>query len=88
MSGAREPGDSTGAVGGLVEFMARSVVDEPDEVRVEQEEDEGYIIYQLHVAEDDVGKVIGRRGRVAKAMRTLLKVAAIKNNERSILEIE
>ncbi|HZT96135.1 MAG TPA: KH domain-containing protein [Chloroflexota bacterium] len=68
--------------------MARSVVDEPDEVRVEQEEDEGYIIYQLHVAEDDVGKVIGRRGRVAKAMRTLLKVAAIKNNERSILEIE
>jgi len=88
VSGAREPGDSTGAVGGLVEFMARSVVDEPDEVRVEQEEDEGYIIYQLHVAEDDVGKVIGRRGRVAKAMRTLLKVAAIKNNERSILEIE
>ena len=73
----------------LVEYMAKSVVDEPDEVRVESEtDDEDYVIYQLHVAPDDIGKVIGRRGRVARAMRTLLKVAAIKNNERSILEID
>lgn len=72
----------------FVEYIAKSVVDHPDEVRVEQEEDDGYTIYQLHVASDDVGKVIGRRGRVAKAMRTLLKVAAIKNHERSVLEID
>ncbi|HEV3313110.1 MAG TPA: KH domain-containing protein [Chloroflexota bacterium] len=73
----------------LVEYMAKSVVDNPDDVRVEQEADEeNYVIYQLHVSPDDIGKVIGRRGRVAKAMRTLLKVAAIKNNERSILEID
>ena len=58
-------------------------------VCVDQEvDDEDFTIYQLHVAPDDIGKVIGRRGRVAKAMRTLLKVAATKNNERSILEID
>jgi predicted RNA-binding protein YlqC (UPF0109 family) len=73
----------------LVEYMAKSVVDEPDQVRVDSETDEeDYVIYQLHVAPDDIGKVIGRRGRVARAMRTLLKVAAIKNHERSILEID
>lgn len=73
----------------LVEYMAKSVVDEPEQVRVESETDEDdYVIYQLHVAPDDIGKVIGRRGRVAKAMRTLLKVAAIKNDERSVLEID
>lgn len=72
----------------LVEYLAKSVVDNPDDVQVDQEDDEGYVIYQLHVSPDDVGKIIGRRGRVAKAMRTLLKVAAIKNQERSILEID
>ena len=73
----------------LVEYMAKSVVDDPDQVRVESETDEeDYVIYQLHVAPEDIGKVIGRRGRVARAMRTLLKVAAIKNHERSILEID
>ena len=55
----------------LVEYIAREVVDNPDEVRVSREaDDDDYIIYQLHVAPDDIGKVIGRRGRVAKAMRT------------------
>jgi uncharacterized protein len=72
----------------LVEYLAKSVVDNPDDVRVDREDDEGYVIYQLHVSSEDVGKIIGRRGRVAKAMRTLLKVAAIKNHERSILEID
>ncbi len=77
-----------GDVKALVEYLARSVVDSPDDVAVDEEDDEGYRIYQLHVSPDDVGKIIGRRGRVAKAMRTLIKVAAIKNDERSILEIE
>jgi predicted RNA-binding protein YlqC (UPF0109 family) len=73
----------------LVEFMAKSVVDYPEQVRVEREaDDDDYIIYQLHVAPDDIGKVIGRRGRVAKAMRTLLKVGATLNRERSVLEID
>ena len=73
----------------LVEYMAKSVVDSPDEVTVAREVEDGeYVIYQLHVAPDDIGKVIGRRGRVAKAMRTLLKIAAIKNREHSVLEIE
>ncbi len=77
-----------GNIVGLVEYLAKSVVDHPDEVRVESTQDDEYTIYQLHVAEEDVGKIIGRRGRVAKAMRTLLKVAAIKNHEHAILEIE
>ena len=73
----------------LVEYMAKSVVDDADEVRVEREVEDGdFVIYQLHVAPDDIGKVIGRRGRVAKAMRTLLKVASIKNQEHSVLEID
>jgi predicted RNA-binding protein YlqC (UPF0109 family) len=72
----------------FIEFVAKSVVSHPEEVRVEQEEEEGYTIYQLHVSPDDVGKIIGRRGRVAKALRTLLKVAAAKNHKRATLEIE
>lgn len=72
----------------FVAYLAKAVVDEPEAVDVDREEDEGYVIYQLHVSADDIGKIIGRRGRVAKAMRTLLKVAAVKNNERSILEID
>lgn len=73
----------------LVEYMAKSVVDNPDDVSVDREvDDEDYVIYQLHVAPDDIGKVIGRRGRVAKAMRTLLKVASIKSHEHSVLEID
>lgn len=72
----------------FVEYVARSVVDHPEDVKVDEEEDEGYTIYQLHVSPDDIGKIIGRRGRVAKAMRTLLKVAATKNRQRSLLEID
>lgn len=73
----------------LVEYMAKSVVDHPEEVRVDREtDDDQYVIYQLHVSPDDIGQVIGRRGRVAKAMRTLLKVGAIKNDEHSTLEID
>jgi hypothetical protein len=72
----------------LIEFMARSIVEEPDVVEVSEEPGEdGRVIIRLHVAEDDKGKIIGRQGRVAEAMRTLLRVAAIKGGTRASLEI-
>jgi hypothetical protein len=72
----------------LVEFMARSIVEEPDAVEVSEEPGEdGRVIIRLQVAEDDKGKIIGRQGRVAEAMRTLLRVAAIKGGTRASLEI-
>jgi predicted RNA-binding protein YlqC (UPF0109 family) len=71
----------------LIEFMARAIVDEPDAVEVTEENDDDQIVYHLKVAEGDMGKVIGKQGRIANAMRTLLKVAAIKNGTRVILEI-
>jgi predicted RNA-binding protein YlqC (UPF0109 family) len=72
----------------LIEYVARSLVDHPDELQVTELEEDGVIVYQLHVAQRDIGKVIGRRGRVARALRTLLKVASIQNRRRSILEID
>jgi predicted RNA-binding protein YlqC (UPF0109 family) len=71
----------------LIEFMARAIVDNPDEVEVTEENDEDHIVYHLKVAEEDMGKVIGKQGRIANAMRTLLKVAAIRSGARAILEI-
>ena len=71
----------------LVEFVARSLVDAPDEVKVEARRDERGTVIELHVAPDDMGKVIGRNGSVAKAMRTLLKVIAARDGEPVSLEI-
>ena len=71
----------------LVEYVAKSLVDEPDAVRVEVVEGEGETILELHVAEGDMGKVIGRNGSVAKALRTLLKVTAARDGEPVTLEI-
>ena len=72
----------------LVEFMARSIVEDPDAVEVSEEPGEdGRVIIRLQVAGDDKGKIIGRQGRVAEAMRTLLRVAAIKGGTRASLEI-
>lgn len=72
----------------LIEYVARSLVDHPDEIRLTEMTDEGVTVYQLHVAPSDLGKIIGRRGRVARALRTLLKVASIQNHTRSVLEID
>jgi predicted RNA-binding protein YlqC (UPF0109 family) len=72
----------------LIEYVAMSLVDHPDELSVTEEEEEGLTVYHLHVSPRDIGKVIGRRGRVARSMRTLLKVASIQNRTRSILEID
>jgi hypothetical protein len=71
----------------LVEYLARSLVNDPDQVVVEEEWDGRRHILRLHVAEGDMGKVIGRGGRVAEAMRSLLKVAAAKRDTRAILDI-
>ncbi len=71
----------------LVEYVARSLVDDPEAVTVTQVEDEEGTIIELHVAEDDMGKVIGRNGSVAKALRTLLKVTAARDGGSISLEI-
>ena len=66
--------------------MARAIVEHPDEVMVTEEE-EDHIVYHLRVAESDMGRVIGKEGRIANAMRTLLKVDAIRKGTRAMLEI-
>ncbi len=71
----------------LVEHMARSLVDDPDAVVVREIEGVSATIYELSVAPDDMGRVIGKQGRVANAMRTLLRVAAVKDGKRVTLEI-
>lgn len=71
----------------LIEFMARAIVDNPDDVEVTEENDDDQIVYHLKVAEEDMGKVIGKQGRIANAMRSLLKVAAIRSGARAVLEI-
>ena len=71
----------------LVEFVARSLVDDPSAVRVEEVRDAEGLVIELHVAEDDMGKVIGRNGSVAKALRTLLKVTSARDGEPVSLEI-
>ena len=65
----------------LVEYVAKSLVDDPDAVKVEVVVEDGATVIELHVAEDDMGKVIGRNGSVAKALRTLLKVTAARDGE-------
>jgi hypothetical protein len=75
-------------VGDLLEELARRLVDEPDAVRVEQVEGEdGSLVYRLHVAEGDVGKVIGRQGRIARALRTLVRAGGVEAGRRLQLEI-
>ena len=71
----------------LIEYIAKSLVDKPDEVKVLEQEERGRIVVRLEVAEDDYGKVIGKGGRIAQAMRALLKVSAVRHNEYASLEI-
>ncbi len=71
----------------LVEFMVRSLVDQPDEVTVNVIEGEKSTILELHVAEGDIGKVIGKQGRIAKAIRTILSASATRDGKRAVLEI-
>jgi uncharacterized protein len=72
----------------LLVYLARALVDEPDRVEVEQfEEDDGTLVLELSVADDDYGQVIGRGGRTAQALRTVVKAAAVKDNRRVLVDI-
>ena len=71
----------------LVEVIARSLVDYPDEVVVTQTENEKSIVIELRVAQSDMGKVIGKQGRIAKAIRSVVKAAASKEEKKVIVEI-
>jgi uncharacterized protein len=71
----------------LVEYIAKSIVSIPNEVKVTEETEESRLVIKLEVAADDKGRVIGKQGRVAEAMRTLLRVAATKEGIRVRLEI-
>ncbi|AFS78630.1 KH domain-containing RNA-binding protein [Gottschalkia acidurici 9a] len=74
-------------MGELVKTLAKALVDNPDQVRVNEIEGTQSIIIELKVASEDMGKVIGKQGRIAKAIRTLVKAAAIKENKRVVVEI-
>jgi predicted RNA-binding protein YlqC (UPF0109 family) len=71
----------------LLEWIVRRLVDEPEAVRVETEEREDAVVFRLHVAPDDVGKVIGRQGRLARALRSIVRAAGARADERYLLEI-
>jgi hypothetical protein len=71
----------------LLAWIARHLVDEPDAVRVETEEREDATVLRLHVAPDDVGKVIGRQGRIARALRTVVRASGARAGRRQVLEI-
>jgi len=72
----------------LIEYIAKAIVDQPDAVVVTEETDEQGIRFKLQVADEDKGRVIGKQGRVAEAMRTLLRVTAAKQGTRATLQIE
>ncbi len=74
-------------MGELVEYIAKALVDNPDEVSVNEVEGSQSIIIELKVAPEDMGKIIGKQGRIAKALRTVVKAAAIKENKRVVVEI-
>ncbi|MEG2395759.1 MAG: KH domain-containing protein [Oscillospiraceae bacterium] len=74
----------------LLELIAKGLVDKPDEVSitVDDADDRGIIVYHLHVAEGDMGRVIGKQGRIAKAIRTVMKARAIKDGTRVQVDID
>ena len=71
----------------LLEFLARKLVDKPDDVRVERVEEDDVVVLRLHVAEDDLGKVIGRQGRIARALRTIVRAGSASTGRKLLLEI-
>ena len=71
----------------LLEFLTRALVEEPDAVEVDEFEENGDLVYEISVADDDLGRVIGKGGRVANALRTVAKAAAVKLERRVIVDI-
>jgi uncharacterized protein len=74
-------------VSDLLAYLARELVDDPAAVRVEEEERDDALVLVLHVAPDDVGKVIGRQGRIARALRTLVRASSARDGHRVLVEI-
>ncbi len=71
----------------LIEYMAKALVDHPDKVMIKEIAGEKTLIYELRVGEGDLGKIIGKEGRTAKAMRSIISAAAMKQGKRAQLEI-
>ena len=71
----------------LVEYMVRALVDNPEQVQVGEIEGETVVVYEISVAEEDLGKVIGRNGRIANALRTVVKAAAMSHDKKATVEI-
>ncbi|HEV2712960.1 MAG TPA: KH domain-containing protein [Gaiellaceae bacterium] len=71
----------------LVTYLAQRLVDDPDAVRVEEEERDDALVLRLHVAKDDIGKVIGRQGRIARALRAIVRAGGARQRRRLLLEI-
>lgn len=84
---SQDPVDETLALKELVEQMARALVDSPDQVTVDAAEEDKALVLRLRVASSDVGRVIGKQGRTAKAMRTVLHAIAARSKRRAVLEI-
>lgn len=74
-------------MGQVIEYLAKALVDEPDQVKITESDDGDRIVIRLDVAEGDWGKVIGKGGRIASSMRSMMKVAAVKEDVRVGLEI-
>ena len=75
------------AIGLLVEYIAKNLVDDPDSVKVVSKQGEEGVIVELTVGKDDMGKVIGKQGRIAKAIRTVVRAASVKSETKYIVEI-
>jgi predicted RNA-binding protein YlqC (UPF0109 family) len=71
----------------LVDFLVRSIVENPDEVAVEEYEEDGELVLEVKVADEDLGRVIGREGRVAKAIRTIARAAGARDDRRVAVDI-
>ena len=71
----------------LVQYLAKSLVNNPDAVEITESENDGAAVFELKVAKEDLGRIIGRQGRTAKSIRTLLNAAASRDNRRVVLEI-
>lgn len=89
-AGVREPaaGDAAERLSGLVAYLARNLVDDPDGVEVDAQQRGGSVFVTLRVPEAELGKVIGRQGRIARAMRTALSIAGSRQHVRASLDIE
>jgi hypothetical protein len=74
----------------LLAIIAKGLVDAPDSVSVDADapDENGTIVYHIHVAEEDMGRIIGKQGRIAKAIRTIARSAAIRNDEKIMVEID